>query len=119
MSLEDSSIIDTSDNSFSITYPTEIESIIDQIPDNYALLQNYPNPFNPSTMISWQLTDSRYVELSVYNILGEKVATLVSEKQQAGQHRFEWDASNMLSGIYFYRIEAGEFQDVKKMILLR
>jgi len=119
MSLEDSSIIDTSDNPFSITSPTEIETISYQIPDNYALLQNYPNPFNPSTVISWKLTNSRYVKLSVYNILGEKVAALVSEKQQAGLHQYEWDARNMRSGIYFYRIKAGEFQDVKKMILLR
>jgi len=119
MSLEDSSIIDTSDNPFSITSPTEIETISYQIPDNYALLQNYPNPFNPSTVISWKFTNSRYVKLSVYNILGEKVAALVSEKQQAGLHQYEWDARNMRSGIYFYRIKAGEFQDVKKMILLR
>ena len=119
MSLEDSSIIDTSDNPFSITVPTGIEAISNQIPVNYALLQNYPNPFNPSTLISWQLIDSRHVELSVYNILSEKVATLISEKQQAGRHRYEWDAGNMPSGIYFYRIKAGEFQDVKKMILMR
>jgi len=119
MSLEDSSIIDTSDYQFSITLPSEIETISDQIPKNYALLQNYPNPFNPSTVISWELTDSRIVELSVYNILGEKVTTLVSEKQQAGHHQYLWDAGNMLSGIYFYRFNAGEFQDVKKMILLR
>ena len=57
--------------------------------------------------------------MSVYNLLGQKVATLVNERQQAGYHRVEWDASGFASGIYYYRIEAGEFQDVKKMILLR
>ena len=60
-----------------------------------------------------------YVELSIYNLVGQKVATLVSEKQKAGNHEVEFKAQNLSSGIYFYRIEAGEFQDVKKMILLR
>jgi flagellar hook assembly protein FlgD len=59
------------------------------------------------------------VELSVYNLLGQKVATLVSENQNAGYHQVEWDASGFAGGIYYYRIEAGEFQDVKKMILIK
>ncbi len=59
------------------------------------------------------------VELSIYNLLGQKVATLVSEKQKAGHHQVEWNASRFASGIYYYSIKTGEFQDVKKMILLR
>jgi flagellar hook assembly protein FlgD len=59
------------------------------------------------------------VELSIYNLLGQKIATLVNERRQAGDHQVEWDASGFASGVYYYRIEAGEFQDVKKMILLR
>jgi flagellar hook assembly protein FlgD len=59
------------------------------------------------------------VELSIYNLLGQKVVTLVSEKQRAGYHQVEWDASGFASGIYYYKVEAGEYQDVKKMILLR
>jgi len=85
----------------------------------FELAKNYPNPFNPSTMISYQLPKTSNVELFVYNLLGQKVATLVSKKQQAGRYNVQWDASRFASGVYYYRIEAGKFQDVKKMILLR
>jgi hypothetical protein len=85
----------------------------------FNLNQNYPNPFNPMTTIKYQLPINSDVELSIYNLLGQKIATLVSEKQKAGYHQVEWDASGFASGIYYYRIEAGEFQDVKKMILIR
>jgi hypothetical protein len=85
----------------------------------FALGPNYPNPFNPSTVISWQLPVGSDVELNVYNLLGQKVATLVSEKQKAGNHEIEFNAQNLPSAIYFYRIRAGEFQDVKKMILIK
>jgi hypothetical protein len=84
----------------------------------FNLAQNYPNPFNPRTVISWQLAVSSDVELSVYNLLGQKVVTLVSERQNAGNHHVEWDAAQMASGVYYYLIKAGEFQDVKKMVLL-
>jgi len=89
------------------------------LPKEFALSQNYPNPFNPTTMINYQLPMNNDVELSIYNLLGQKIVTLVSEKQRAGYHQEEWDASGFASGIYYYKIEAGEYQDVKKMILLR
>jgi hypothetical protein len=89
------------------------------IPKKYVLKQNYPNPFNPSTMISYQIPITNYVELSVYNLLGQKLVTLVSEKQQAGSYQVELEASQFSSGVYYYRIEAGDFQDVKKMVLLK
>jgi hypothetical protein len=89
------------------------------IPKTYTLYQNSPNPFNPSTVISYQLSVISEVELDIYNILGEKVTTLVSEKQEAGYHVIKWNASGLTSGIYYYRIKAGNFQDVKKMILLK
>jgi hypothetical protein len=89
------------------------------LPKKYSLSQNHPNPFNPRTVISWQLAVSSDVELNVYNLLGQKVATLVSENQNAGIHSIEWDAGNLSSGVYFYMIKAGEWQDVKKMILLK
>jgi hypothetical protein len=88
------------------------------IPD-FKLLQNYPNPFNPLTTINYELPATNYVELSIYNLLGQKVATLVSENQKAGEHQVKWDASAFASGIYYSRIEAGVFQDVKKLILIR
>jgi photosystem II stability/assembly factor-like uncharacterized protein len=90
-----------------------------QIPIQFKLYQNYPNPFNPVTMINYQLPMINDVELSIYNLLGQKVATLVDERQQAGYHQIEWDASGFASGIYYYRIQAGEFYNVKKMLLLR
>ncbi|MCK4559570.1 MAG: T9SS type A sorting domain-containing protein [Calditrichia bacterium] len=92
---------------------------IPQIPSAYQLSQNYPNPFNPTTIINYELPIKSYVELSIYNMLGQKVATLVSEKKQAGYHEVEFYGGNLSSGIYLYRIEAGEWTDVRKMILLR
>jgi hypothetical protein len=89
------------------------------LPTAFALHNNYPNPFNPRTVIRWQLAGGSDVELSVYNLLGQKIATLVSERQNAGYHQVEWDASGFASGIFYYRIQTGEFQDVKKMVLLR
>jgi hypothetical protein len=85
----------------------------------FQLFQNYPNPFNPTTMINYQLPITNYVKLSIYNLLGQKVVTLVNENQRAGYHQVEWDASEFASGVYFYLLKAGEFQDVKKLILLR
>jgi predicted phosphodiesterase len=89
---------------------------------NYDLFQNHPNPFNPSTVISWQLAVGSKVDLSIYNILGQKITTLVSEKKTAGYHEVEFNGQNLSSGVYLYRIvvdsfgEAGEFQDVRKMV---
>jgi hypothetical protein len=90
-----------------------------QIPREYRLSQNFPNPFNPNTAIGYQLSAISDVDLSVYNLLGQKVATLVNGRKQAGSHQVEWDASGFPSGVYYYRIKAGEFDDVKKMILLQ
>jgi hypothetical protein len=78
------------------------------IPDRYQLFQNYPNPFNPATMISYQLPMTSKVELSIYNLLGQRVATLVSQKQPAGTYSVQWDASGFASGVYLYRLEAGD-----------
>jgi len=88
-------------------------------PDTYKLYQNYPNPFNPVTAIGYQLSALSQVELSIYNLLGQKVVNLVSEKQAAGYHQVEWDASGLSGGIYYYRLVAGDFQQVKKMILIK
>ncbi len=88
-------------------------------PQQFVLQQNYPNPFNNSTMIHYQLPMICEVVLSVYNILGQKVTTLVAEEQQAGSYKVEWDASKIASGVYLYRIEAGNFTDVRKMIIMK
>ncbi len=85
----------------------------------FRLYHNYPNPFNTRTIINYELPITNTVDISVYNLLGQKITTLVSEKLPAGYHEVEFNAQNLSSGIYFYRIEAGEYHDVKKMILLK
>lgn len=88
-------------------------------PAIYALEQNYPNPFNPVTVIKYSIPVDGQVNLIVYNMLGEKVATLVNQVQKAGRHEINFDASQLSSGVYFYKIEAGSFSSVKKMMLLK
>jgi endonuclease/exonuclease/phosphatase family metal-dependent hydrolase len=104
---------------FVFQVPTSAESESDISVDNFQLYQNYPNPFNPSTVISWQLAVGSQVDLTIYNLLGEKVATPVSEYMNPGVHNIEFDASGLVSGVYYYHLHAGEFQDVQKMILLK
>jgi hypothetical protein len=89
------------------------------IAKDYTLAQNYPNPFNPSTMINYQLPLTSEVELSIHNLLGQKVATLVSERQSAGTYSVKWDASNFTSGVYLYRLQAGNYVATRKMMLIR
>ena len=89
------------------------------MPTVIKLEQNYPNPFNPTTAIGYQLSAVSDVEVSVYDILGRKVTTLVNTIQQAGYHQIEWDASGFSSGIYFYIFKAGDFTDLKKMVLVK
>lgn len=90
-----------------------------EMPKNYTLHQNYPNPFNPSTTIRYEIPGDEFVKLVVYNILGQKVSILVNEKQQAGQYEVIFDADNLTSGIYFYRLTVGNYTDIKRMILLK
>jgi hypothetical protein len=89
------------------------------IPLKYFLSQNYPNPFNPTTHIQYAIPKTTDVKIEVLNILGKRVATLENAKQNAGYHAVDFDASNLASGIYFYRILAGEYVGVKKMVLLK
>jgi hypothetical protein len=89
------------------------------VPFQYALGQNYPNPFNPATVIKYQLPAESQVKITVYDVLGKMVTTLVNEKKSAGYYETEFDASGYASGLYFYKIEAGSFTDVKKMMLIK
>ena len=91
----------------------------DNVVLSYELAQNYPNPFNPATQIQYSLEQSSNVTLRVFDILGREVATLINENQNAGRHVVNFDASNFASGIYLYRLEAGSFVQVKKMILMK
>ena len=89
------------------------------IPENYALSQNYPNPFNPVTQIEFSLPARSEVLLVIYNLRGQEVARLIDGEQVAGFHSVTWDASNVSSGIYFYRLQAGDFVQTRKMVLLK
>ena len=88
-------------------------------PDQFSLQQNYPNPFNPSTRIQYQVSRISQVTLKVYDVLGNEAATLVEAEQPAGIYEVEFNASQISSGIYFYKLQAGSFVETKKMILLR
>jgi Secretion system C-terminal sorting domain/FG-GAP-like repeat len=88
-------------------------------PFTYALQQNYPNPFNPSTKIKYSIAKEGKANLKVYDILGREVATLVNEYKQAGKYEVEFNAANLPSGVYFYKLEAGNYSQVKKMVLLK
>ena len=89
------------------------------IPKVFALMQNYPNPFNPTTTIQYALPKSSNVEIKVYDLVGREVTTLVNEFKQAGYYSAEFNANNFASGVYFYRIKAGDFTDTKKMLLVK
>ncbi|HCT52712.1 MAG TPA: hypothetical protein DF712_09650, partial [Balneola sp.] len=88
-------------------------------PDKFALEQNYPNPFNPTTNIKFALPKTADVTLTIYNMLGQKVSTLINEKMNSGFHIVPFDASNLSSGMYIYRIQAGSFTSTKKMLLIK
>lgn len=99
--------------------PTNIEKQQNEIPVQFELTQNYPNPFNPSTEIKFSLPKSGFVNLSVYNLLGEKVAELVNENLNAGIYNYQWNAKNLTSGVYIYRLESENISLTKKMTLLK
>ncbi len=88
-------------------------------PGTNLLHQNFPNPFNPSTIIRYQIPEDSHVELSVFNINGQKVTTLVSQKQNAGYYQYEWNAGDLAGGVYLYRLITDNFVQMKKLILLR
>jgi PKD repeat protein len=88
-------------------------------PENYTLAQNYPNPFNPLTTIRYNLPAAGNVELTVFNIVGQKIATLVSGRQTAGTHAVKWEATHLSSGVYFYVLQVGEFRQVRKMMVVK
>jgi uncharacterized protein (DUF362 family) len=90
-----------------------------KIPTGFILHHNYPNPFNPKTTISYTLPEDAMVNISVYNVLGRKVDTLVNERKQAGLHQCVWTPNDAASGVYFYRLRAGDFVETRKMVLLK
>ncbi|HEY9165687.1 MAG TPA: T9SS type A sorting domain-containing protein [Candidatus Kryptonia bacterium] len=105
--------------SYSLTTVTAASSKSDKVPIEFYLSQNYPNPFNPTTTISYNLQKAGHVTLKVYDVLGREVATLFDGFKTAGSHTTSFDASALASGVYFYRIVAGQFVSTKKMLLMK
>jgi len=89
------------------------------VPIEYALEQNYPNPFNPNTVIKFAVPKESNVNLSIYSVLGELVSTLVNEQMKPGYYEYEFNTSNLASGVYLYRIRTGDFVETKKMVLMK
>ena len=85
----------------------------------HNLEQNYPNPFNPTTKISYSIPKQSYVTLKVIDVLGREVSVLVNKEQSTGNYEVEFDASHLTSGIYFYKIQAGDYVETKKMVLMK
>lgn len=98
-------------------YSNIIEANI--LPTEYALDQNYPNPFNPTTSIEYTVPSNEHVLLKIYDILGNEVANLVNEQKEAGNYKVNFDASNLSIGLYIYKIQAGSFNQVRKMMLIK
>ena len=88
-------------------------------PDGYTLFQNYPNPFNPTTKISYQIPEPRFVLLKVFDVLGNEIATIVNEEKAPGEYEVEFNASKYSSGIYFYKLQTGNYSMIKKMVILK
>jgi len=99
--------------------PVGIQTLSNEIPKEYKLIQNYPNPFNPSTNIKFDIQKTSLAKLIIYDALGREVATLVNEELKAGSYQVDWDGSGYPSGVYFYKIIADDYVNVKKMILLK
>ena len=106
-----------------INYSTLVTSVQNDkeytVPTEFSLSQNYPNPFNPSTTIQYSIPESGNVRLKIFNTLGEEVAELVNEYQQANTYMVNFNGENLSSGIYFYQIRAGEYTETKKMVIIK
>ncbi|MGO9482915.1 MAG: T9SS type A sorting domain-containing protein [Candidatus Kryptoniota bacterium] len=98
---------------------TSVRQASSQTPKIYDLQQNYPNPFNPSTTISFALPSKSFVTMKIFDIMGRQVATIISEEMSAGNYSRQWNAANISTGVYFYRLHAGSFTETKKLILLK
>jgi hypothetical protein len=110
---------------FKRTIVTSVLNLNSGIPEKFSLSQNYPNPFNPTTNLEFGISKSVYVRLSVYDMLGKEVVTLVNSNLNPGTYSYKFDGSNLASGIYYYKIvtnspsEAGNFTDLKRMVLIK
>ncbi len=101
------------------TYPIGIKPISIEVPASFSLSQNYPNPFNPETRIKFDLPKSAFTILKIYDALGREIETLVNEQLNPGTYEAGWNASNCTSGVYFYKLSAGDYTDTRRMVLLK
>ncbi|MCP4582179.1 MAG: T9SS type A sorting domain-containing protein [candidate division Zixibacteria bacterium] len=115
---DDRDILQTSKILVSALGPVSIDGLV-ETPSDFAISHNYPNPFNAQTTISYSLNEPSVVKVEIIDLLGQEVETIFLGKQQAGEHRVNWNAENISSGIYFYKIQAGEKSETRKMILLK
>ena len=99
--------------------PVGIQNISTEVPNSFSLYQNYPNPFNPTTHLGFGISNFGFVSLKIYDAMGKTIATLVNETLAAGRYEVEWNAGELASGIYFYELEAGNFKEAKRMLLIR
>ena len=99
--------------------PESVDEEQTSVPDAYSISQNYPNPFNPITTIKYQIPELSFVTLKVYDVLGNEITTLLNEEKPVGSYQIEFDATILSSGVYFYKLQAGNFVKTKKMILLK
>jgi hypothetical protein len=99
--------------------PTAVKEYTNKMPGTFGLNQNYPNPFNPSTIITYSIPKESQVKLKIYNILGQEVKTLVNDSKAPGKYTVNFNASSLSSGVYFYTLRAGNYFQVKKMMLLK
>lgn len=104
---------------FKNNFVVGINKNISEIPYEYKLYQNYPNPFNPNTNIKFKIKDLEFTSLKIYDILGKELETLINEKLQQGEYEINFDGTNFISGIYFYKLSTGNFSETKKMILIK
>jgi len=105
--------------SFDASTPTGVISNRSELPLDPSLQQSYPNPFNPTTTIQFSIPEATHVTLRVFDVLGQEIVTLVNEKREAGRYDVEYNASGLSSGAYFYRLQAGDFVQTKRLILLK
>ena len=99
--------------------PTDVENLNSDVPQEFSLSQNYPNPFNPTTKIRFALPKSSFAKVVVYDILGREVETLINEQLNAGTYEVSWNAVNYPSGVYYYKLSAGEFSQTRKAVLIK
>ena len=112
-------LCDNVKNFYLANFPIEVKNISSVIPDKFYLYQNYPNPFNPATSIRYQIPNNSFVTLKIYDMRGKEIAVLVNEYTKAGVYEASYNAVNLASGVYYYKLTAGDFSEVKKMVLVK